>query len=182
MENAIRNNTGLIFKQLRKFGLAKDPEAESLGYEALYTAISTFDESKNIQFSTYATVCIYNALGSYVRQLNKQRQLEVVSYHNVAYSDDGEAHDFLDFIPVCVDIESDYIRQETGQVTMLVFYEVFDRLTNETHKRIITAWQESGFTASTVQIAEVAKVSQPYVSQVLCRFKANLKKELIEKL
>ena len=94
----IAKHSGLIFNQLKKFNLAKDPEAESIGYEALYNAILTYDQSKNVQFSTYASVCIYNALGSYVRTQNKQRQLEVISYNNVAYSEDGTDHEYVDFL------------------------------------------------------------------------------------
>lgn len=182
MENMIANNTGLIFKQLLRFGLRQDPEAESLGYEALYTAILTFDQSKNIQFSTYATVCIYNALGCYVRQLNKVRQLEVVSYHNTAYSEDGEEHCFLDFIPVGVDIESEYIKKELATVISKCFEEAYNLLTNDTHKRIVRAWQELDYKTTTVQVAEIAKVSQPYASQVLSRFKKTLKCIISEKL
>lgn len=93
IDDKIRDNVGLIFTQLNKFKLAKDPEAESIGYEALYNAILTYDQSKKVQFSTYASVCIYNALGSYVRTQNKQRQLEVISYNNIAFSEDGTDHE-----------------------------------------------------------------------------------------
>ena len=178
MEDMIAQNTGLIFKQLIKFGLRDDPEAESIGYEALYTAIQTFDTSKNVQLSTYATVCIYNALGCYVRQLNKQRQLEVVSYNNIAYSDDGEDHEFVDYLPACTDIEEEYIMQEQVTEALRCFSAVYDRLTNETHKRIIDAWRDTDYSGTTVQIATMANVSQPYASQILCKFKSNLKLEV----
>ena len=109
INDKIASNVGLIFKQLNKFNLAEDPEAESIGYEALYNAILTYDQSKSVQFSTYASVCIYNALGSYVRTQNKQRQLEVISYNNVAYTEDGTDHEFVDFISAPSDVEQDYI-------------------------------------------------------------------------
>ena len=49
----IAKHIGLIFNQLKKFNLAADPEAESIGYEALYNAILTYDQNKKIRFRTF---------------------------------------------------------------------------------------------------------------------------------
>lgn len=176
----IARNVGLIFKQLKKFNLAKDPEAESIGYEALYNAILTYDQSKNVQFSTYASVCIYNALGSYVRTQNKQRQLEIISYNNIAYSEDGTDHEFVDFLSTPSDVEQDFMRKELHRIVREEFQKQYDMLTNEKHKVIITLWHNSDFEASMVSIAKQAGVSQPYVSQVINNFKFNLRKKLEE--
>lgn len=176
----IASNVGLIFKQLKKFNLAKDPEAESIGYEALYTALLTYDQSKNIQFSTYASVCIYNALGSYVRTLNKQRQLEIVSYNNIAYSEDGTDHEFVDFLPTPSDVEQDFMKEELRRIVMEEFQKQYDALTNKKHQVIISLWRDSEYEASMVSIAKQAGVSQPYVSQVINSFKFNLRKKLEE--
>lgn len=176
----IASNTGLIFKQLKKFNLAKDPEAESIGYEALYNAILTYDQSKSVQFSTYASVCIYNALGSYVRTQNKQRQLELISYNNIAYSEDGTDHEFVDFFEDPSDVERDYIRRELLSMVKTEFQNQYDELTNEKHKLILSIWRDSDYEASMVEIAKQANVSQPYVSQVINGFKFKLKKRLEE--
>lgn len=176
----IASNVGLIFKQLKKFNLAKDPEAESIGYEALYNAVLTYDQSKNIQFSTYASVCIYNALGSYVRTLNKQRQLEIISYNNIAYSEDGTDHEFVDFLQTPTDVEKDFMREELFKIVRQEFQAQYDMLTNEKHKLILALWRDSEYEASMVAIAKEAGVSQPYVSQVINSFKFNLRKRLEE--
>ena len=180
INDKIASNVGLIFKQLNKFNLAKDPEAESIGYEALYNAILTYDQSKNVQFSTYASVCIYNALGSYVRTQNKQRQLEVISYNNVAYSEDGTDHEFVDFISTSSDIEQDFMKKELHRIVREEFQKQYDMLTNEKHKTILSLWRNSEYEASMVSIAKQADVSQPYVSQVINSFKFNLRKRLEE--
>lgn len=180
INDKIADNTGLIFAQLNKFNLAKDPEAESIGYEALYNAILTYDQSRKVQFSTYASVCIYNALGSYVRTLNKQRQLEVVSYNNVAFSDDGTDHEFVDFFESPTGVEEDYIRQERCRLVRQAVKEQYDKLTNEKHKSIILLWCKSGYTMTAVAIAKEVGVSQPYVSQVISNFKFKLRKRLEE--
>lgn len=180
IDDKIAANTGLIFAQLNKFKLARDPEAESIGYEALYNAILTYDQSKNVQFSTYASVCIYNALGSYVRMLNKQRQLEVISYNNVAFSDDGTDHEFVDFFEAPSNAEDSYMRAELCRLVREAYQKQYDMLTNEKHKSIIALWHESGYTKSTVAIAKELSVSQAYVSQVINGFKFKLKKRLEE--
>jgi len=176
----IASNAGLIFKQLKKFNLAKDPEAESIGYEALYTALLTYDQSKNIQFSTYASVCIYNALGSYVRTLNKRRQLDIISYNNIAYSEDGTDHEFVDFLPTSSDVEQDFMKKELRRIVKEEFQKQYDALTNKKHQVILSLWRDSEYEASMVSIAKQAGVSQPYVSQVINSFKFNLRKKLEE--
>ena len=178
INDKIASNVGLIFNQLKKFNLATDPEAESIGYEALYNSILTYDQSKNVQFSTYASVCIYNALGSYVRTQNKQRQLELISYNNVAYSDDGTEHEFVDFLPAATSIEKDYLQDELHACVRAEVQNLYDSLTNEKHRVILAMWRDSEFTASTVTIAKEVSVSQPYVSQVINGFKSKLKKRL----
>lgn len=176
----IAENKGLIFKQLNKFNLTKDQEAESIGYEALHKAVLTYDDSKDIQFSTYGSVCIYNALGCYVRTQNKQRQLEVLSYNSIAYSEDGVNHEFVDFFMSTDDTEAVYIRSELHDLVRKVFDEEYERLTNLNHMGIIEQWRDSDYSASTVELARMTGNSQPYVSQVLSSFKFKLRRRLEE--
>lgn len=180
INDKIASNTGLIFRQLNKFNLAKDPEAESIGYEALYNAILTYDQSKDIRFSTYASVCIYNALGSYVRTLNKQRQLETMSYNTIAYSEDGTDHEFVDFFSAPTNIENDYLKQELYDIVKKEVQDLCDTLTNDKHKAILMAWRDSDYEASTVELSKKVGVSQPYASQVINSLKFNLRKRLEE--
>lgn len=176
----IASNTGLVYKQLKQFNLARDPEAESIGYEALYNAVLDFDSSKGTKLSTLATVYIYNALGSYVRTLNKKRQLEVISYNNVAYTDEGDEKEYVDFIPAHTTVEEAYIKQEKCKAVRQVFQELYDNLTNDKHKMILAKWRDSEYTATTKDLAKEVGVSQPYVSQVINNFKFKLKQRLEE--
>lgn len=174
----IRKHAGLVYNQLRKFNLAEDPDAESIGFEALYNAVLNYDESKGAKLSTVATVYIYNALGSYVRTLNNKRVIKTVSYNNVAYTDDSEEHEFVDLLSTGEDIEGQYIRSELYRYTRETFNSLYDTLTNETHKTILRIWNESDFTATTVDISKTVNVSQSYVSQVINNFKFKMKKKL----
>ena len=174
----IRKHSGLVYSQLHRFNLIQDQEAESIAYEALYNAIVNFDATKGNALSTVATVYIYNALGSYVRKLNKQRQLHIISYNSVAYSDDNEEHEFVDMLANGLNIEQDYINKEVCKLARQAFNEQYDMLTNETHKTVIGLWRDSEFSAQTTEIAKVAGVSQSYVSQVINNFKFKLRKKL----
>lgn len=174
----IQKHSGLVYSQLHKFKLSQDQEAESIAYKALYDAIVNFDESKGTKLSTVATVYIYNALGSYVRTLNNKRTIKTVSYNSVAYSDDTEDHEFLELLSNGTSVEDMYIHNDLCRYTRQVFNNLYDELTNETHKTILTIWNESDFTMSTVEIAKVVKVSQSYVSQVINNFKFKMKKKL----
>jgi len=174
----IAQNKGLIFKQLYKFGLAHDQEAESIGYEALYNAAKTFDSSLGYKLSTYATVCIYNALGSYVRTLNRQRQLDVVSYHALQRVSEDGAVELLDKLACDQDTEGDYLHAELCVAVANVFAEQYEAISNEKHKLILNAWKESHFEATTIEIAKVVGVSQSYVSQVLNKFKHSMKQRM----
>ena len=180
INDMIANNVGLIYAQLNKFNLSMDQDAESIGYGALHNAVVSYDSGKGVKFSTYATVCIYNALGSYIRTLNKKRQLDVVSY-NAPSSIDGEVgHEYLESIPAKQNTEQDYIEAELHAHVRTAVQELYDSLTNNTQKAILAAWRDSEYSATLVSIAKSVGVSQPYVSKVLSSFKKDLRKRLEE--
>lgn len=178
LNSLIAKHSGLVYSQLHKFHLVDDQDAESIGYEALYNAIRDYDETKGTKISTVATVYIYNALGSYVRSLNSKRQIQTVSYNDVAYSDDAEDHEFLELLSSGETVEGDYIRRELCRLALAAFNNQYDKLTNEKHKEILKVWQDSEFTETTKGISKIVGVSQSYVSQVINNFKHRLRKEL----
>ncbi len=178
ISKVIQNNIGLVITQLKKLNVLFDPDAESIGYEALYNAALTYDDTRGYKFSTYATCCIYNALGSYIRTLNKKRQLDVVSYNNIAYSEDGVNHEFVDFFKATADVEKDYLQQELLSKVCEVYELTYSRLTNDKHKAIIKAWHDADYDISNKDIANIVGVSQPYVNQVINTFKHSLRKKL----
>ncbi len=175
----IRDNMGLIYRQINKFHLRSDPEALSIGYEAMYSAIKTFDETKDIRFSTYACVCIYNALGSYIRTLNKVRQLDVVSYNNKTVIN-GTELEIIEILPSSFDVAQAYERKELCKRVREVHIEVCSQITNDRQLSIIEAWKDSNYVATKVEIAELVGVSQPYVSQILAMFKSKVKTKMEE--
>lgn len=173
----ILKHKGLVYKQLHKFNLVDDPEAISQGYEALYNAIQSFDHESGHKFSTYATVCIYNRLGSYVRSLNTQILQNTMSYESPV----GE-----DGMTILDTLESDKtadgrVLDECGvDIIRNALAECYLDINNELHALIVSIWMSSDFKASYTSIAQTADCTQSYVSQVIKTFKNKLKKKLGE--
>jgi RNA polymerase sigma factor (sigma-70 family) len=176
IEELIEHNIGLVRKQLNKFYLANNPDAISLAYEALWKAATTFKHEKGVKFSTYATVCIFNTLGSFVRTLHKQRQLELVSYNAII---DGKDTEYLDLLPAPINIEESYLRNEHLNKVGKLFESEFGWFNNK-QQAILVLWRDSDFSATTSEIALEVGCSQSYASQVINIMKGRLKNRLEE--
>ena len=175
IEELIQLNEGLIGKQLKKFGLTYDPDAISFAYEALYNAIVTYDPSKNSALSTYATVCIYNRLGSYVRSLNTQINLNTISY-DARMTEDGTP--FVDSFESELKVDADIMNREGIKEITQCFNECYQSVTSPMHRKIIQLWVSSNFGLTRNEVAEQLGCSQSYVSQVINKFRTKLKNKL----
>lgn len=175
VEELIKLNEGLIGKQLKKFGLVGDPEALSLGYEALYKAIMTFNTSRSNKFSTYATVCIYNKLGSYVRSINTAINKNTISY-DAPVDDKGTTH--LDRFESALTADRRLLEETGVKEIMQCVEQCIAEVNSKTQRNILEYWRESMFRATHREIASKLDCSQSYVSQTLNRFRSNLKNKL----
>lgn len=177
-ERLIADNMGLVYKVLHKFNRAYDDDALSLGMEALLKAVRTYSTDKNVAFSTYATVCIYNAIGTYTRSLSaKKRQLTVTSYNDYISGADGGT--FEDIIGTKESLEEEYIRKERYSSVFEAFDAVLNTLSDKA-KEVIIYWRDSDYTATQVEISEAVGVSQSYASRVLSTFRHKLRMKLEE--
>lgn len=175
VEELIKLNEGLIWKQLKKFGLTGDPEALSLGYEALYTSIMTFDTSRSNKLSTYATVCIYNSLGSYVRSLNTSIRKNTISY-DAPIDDEGTT--YLDSFESTLTTDGRLLEEDGVKEIMQCVELCIAEVNNKTQRGILEYWRDSMFKVTHREIASELNCSQSYVSQTLNRFRCNLKNKL----
>jgi hypothetical protein len=159
----IRLNEGLVHKQLNKFGMCNDTEAISLAYEALYSAAITFNVYKGYAFSTYATVCIYNRLGSYLRHIKTLPT--VVSY---------------DYLERPGSSEDRYPYTEYLSVVSIykVIIEEIVKVNQPMQRLILDIWCDSKFVAKHKAIANEVGCSVPYVSKVLNAFRCKLNNKL----
>lgn len=177
-DRLIADNMGLVYKVLHKFKRAQDDDAMSLGMEALLKAIRTYDADKGVAFSTYATVCIYNAIGTYTRSLSaKKRQLTVTSYNDYISGTEGDT--FEDIIGTKESLEDEYIRKEQQSRVFIEFDAVLNTLSDKA-KEVIIYWRDSDYTATQVEIGEAVGVSQSYACRVLSTFRHKLRMKLEE--
>lgn len=175
----IQQNIGLMVTILKQYNLLHDPEAESIAYEALWRACVNYDETLGYKRSTLIITYLKNALGTYLRTLNKQRQIKTVSYNNIAYSDDGTDHEFLELLSDSDSIEQQFMKEVLHKRLREVYHEVAATL-NGKKRAIIEEWKQSEFEATNKAIATATGVSQPYVNQVIAAFKEKLRKRLKE--
>lgn len=178
IDTTIRENLGLVWAQLKKLNVLFDQDAESIGYEALYRAAATYDVKQGYKFSTYATCCIYNALGSYIRTLNKKRKLNVISYNSIAYCEDNVNHEFIELFASDVNVAEELERCELICRVQQAYNDVYNKLAPGKQRDIISVWHGSGYEMSNKEVARLIGVSQPYVNQVINTFKNKIKKKL----
>lgn len=181
IDQLIKDNIGLVYKQLHRFHLINDPDAESFAFEALGNAAKDFDETLGNKFSTVATVYIYNALCGYLRQLNAKRQLEVVSYNAIMKLPNGEEHEYLELLESDHNVEGDFMHKERIRHLVKYYRELLGGITNEKQRKIIIAWTRSGFEGTASSIAKRTGLSQSYVSQTITNFKFELRKLMEER-
>ena len=167
IEQIMRDNKGLMYKQLHKFNLAYNEDAISYAMEALWNAAKTFNPNAGIKFSTYASTCIYNGIMMYFRV--SEEKLDVTSYDEV--NEDGlSLLDSLADIPVC--------DQKRIEQIYDLMYKVADTMTRESQVKLVYAWIDSNFEAKQRELAAQFDVTQAAVSRTLGIYKNKLKQEL----
>ena len=179
INKCISDNMGLVYKQLHRFNRAYDDDAFSHALEALSNAARTYDESKSVAFSTYASVCIYNKIAWYLRE-EARVKLQVISYEEPAI--DGTDVRLVDTLADPEATEDNILKNELYDNLWRAFDIVYNSLPNDVSKQIIALWRESEFTASQTVLAQNTGVSQAHVSRTLSAFKHKLKKEMEEYL
>lgn len=174
VNDLIAKHKGLVYAQLKKFSLIGDQDAESAAYWALYKAVSTYSTTKNTLLSTYATCCIYNALGDYVRSLHKKRQLEVISYNTIIF-DNTEYQELLSDSETT---EAITLRKELVDKTQQAIQSVLKDTKNQKALQIINEYIDNDYAITPSEIARRLGVSQSYASQTLAEFKFKIKKKM----
>lgn len=175
----IQQNIGLVISLLKQYNLLQDPEAESIAMESLWKACVDYDETLGYKMSTLITVYAKRSLGSYLRTLHKQRQIETISYNNIAYTEDGTDHEFLELLPSPQSVEQQFMKDVLHKQVKEVYCDVVNTFKGK-KKAIIEAWERSEFEATNKSLAAATGVSQPYVNQVLATFKQRMRIKLKE--
>ena len=164
-EQLIIKHEGLVFYTMDMLNCKHTDEAISVGYEALWRAIETFDDTRNIKFSTYAVTCIRNAIWDMYRT-----QKEVAA-HEIFIED-------LQIELGSCDTALD--PPEPTQTYVIVQEAVDEALKKLTGKKRQIAIIWIGSNMSATAIAQEVGCSQSYVSQVIGQVKNIIKKELVD--
>jgi RNA polymerase sigma factor (sigma-70 family) len=178
INDKIAQNKGLIYKQLNSFQLTYDQDAESTAYEALHTAILTYNSKAGAAFSTYATCVINNALRHHLRTLNKKRQLDVVSYYAPVSPNEANSACLVDVLVHPDDAETMLIDKESRAMINKAFREEYTTLSDK-HKKVVDLFFVVG-DMTQQDIAKAAGITQATVSKVISAFRHRLKIRLEE--
>ncbi len=163
-EQLILKHEGLVYYTLDMLHCKYTDEAISVGYEALWRAIETFDKTRNVKFSTYAVICIRNAIWDMYRAQKEVREHEI-SLESLPY-ELGRRDAALE----PPEPPKEYIQVQNAVNNVLI------KLSKKKRK-IVIIWL--GSTLNISAIAKEAQCSQSYASQVVKQAKFLLKKELI---
>lgn len=179
IEKVIQDNMGLVYKQLHRFNVINDADAYSYAVEALWTAVTTYDTSKNTKFSTYASVCIYNAIGSYLRKLKTQQKVIILPYDHSDNSIDDLDYASYHSAMTVQDTPLDYCeRKELTEVLNSLYNKILSECTTDIAKQVVTEWYLARGAVQQVELAKKLGTSQPHVSRIISAAKYKFKKGL----
>ena len=172
-EKAILNNVGLVVHQVNNnFKSAKYDKNDliSFGIIGLMKAIDTYDLTRNIEFSTYASKCINNEILMYLRRMEKHKN--TCSLDDMRTFIDGKEFKLEDAISSEINIEKDYIDKEK----YLRIREIVNELP-EKNKKIIMLY--FGFynnkRYTQLEIAQMLSTSQDNISRTITKILEKLR-------
>ena len=176
IDTIISDNVGLVYAQLNRFNLSTDQDAESDAYEALYRAALTYAPDKGIEFSTYATCCIYNALAGHMRSLKSKHITNTLSLDDpVSFEDSCMTR--IDTICIDNSVETEFIQKERSYMLWKAIEMAKGRLSGSS-LNVVEHWIASDFTAKQKELANMVGVSQSYASTAIGHFKKYLREAL----
>ena len=162
IEEQLIKHEGLIYYTLDMLNCKYSDEAISIAYEALWRSIETFDEERDIQFSTYAVTCIRNAIWDMYR---KQREV---------YENEVSLEDLI--LGRCDPVIEP---PEVTRSQLYVRIAVDEALSKLSGKKLLIAKMWIVTFMSATAIAQEVGCSQSYASQVINQVKYMIKQELI---
>lgn len=165
----IEHNLRLVAYIVNKhYSEARDQEdLISVGTIGLIRAAETFDPSKDITFSTYASTCIQNQIKMYFRK-NKHRSSEVYIYDPIDTDKNGNEITMADIFSdnVCVDDEVDL------NIDKQKLYKAVNSVLDERERDIIVkryglvSEGNAGKPLTQREVAALLGISRSYVSRI----------------
>lgn len=135
----------------------------SLGNIGLMKAINTFDTSKNVEFTTYATRCIDNEILMFLRKIKKDQNVDSLE-KPLTIDKNGNELKVEDTVYDDTDIVEDYEKNEIYKIIRKMVESLPER-----DRKIITLHFgfEEDKTYTQKEIADILFVSQSYISRLV---------------
>lgn len=163
-DTIIRHNLRLVAHIVKKY-CALPGDAEdliSIGTIGLIKAVSSFDSTKQVRFSTYASRCIENEIRMHLRR-ERKAPLTLSMQEPIQTSKDGSHLTVLDVVPDDFLLDEDCeCREESSRLRALV-----QQLTGRERQVILLRYGLSGQPPLTQQqVAQLLGISRSYVSRI----------------
>lgn len=162
-EHLVLENQRLVHYLVQKLGVTPNSleykDIVSIGTIGLVKAAITFDSSKKIKFSSYASRCINNEIFQYYRKANKYAN-DISIYESIGGDGKGDVLTLGDTIK----------HPESNFVEKIVNKEAFIKLISivlnylENRNRIVMLYRIGNI--SQIDIAEMLQISRSYVSKI----------------
>lgn len=147
----------------------------SIGNIGLIKATNTFDITKNIEFTTYATKCITNEILMFLKKLNKYQNIDSLN-KIINIDSNGNELKIEDLLYDELNLNEEYIKNETYQFVR----ELVSNL-KEKEKKIIIMYfgfdKDKSYTQK--EISEKLNISQSYVSRIIKKSLNQIRTKLI---
>lgn len=155
-------------------------EVVSIGVEALIESFYSFDTSRNVKFSSYATICIRNKILKYLRTENSYRDKMISLDNPMTEGDNADTFGEM-LIDDSIDMEEDMIEKELNIYLKKEIALILNDL-DELDRKIIMLYY--GFYDGRIyvqrEICEMLGLSQSYVSKRLSRTLKGIREMLKE--
>ena len=178
-EQLIMDNHNLVYHILQKMNLYNQlDEYYDIAIIGLIKAAKNYDETKQINFSTFAGKCIRNEILHYLRQQQSNRlkaNYNTISLEKTVFEENGNKILLIDKIPGNVDIEQELINNEK----IIHLYKAISNLSDS--ERFIIE-HSYGLNNKKIlrqkQLAKIIGQSQANVSRIIKKIFKKIKQEM----
>lgn len=178
-EQLIMDNHNLVYHILQKMNLYNQlDEYYDIAIIGLIKAAKNYDETKQINFSTFAGKCIRNEILHYLRQQQSNRlkaNYNTISLEKTVFKEKGNKILLIDKIPGNVNIEQELINNEK----IIHLYKAISNLSDS--ERFIIE-HSYGLNNKKIlrqkQLAEITGQSQANVSRIIKKIFKKIKQEM----
>lgn len=163
-------NVGLVYAQLATFNVGCNDNAESYALEGLYRAVINYNVGGGVAFSTFAIVCIRNAIRQVLRSDTRNQQCYSLQELMEMYGD-------------TVYNNRELVTEMKQGIDEGCIRDIVEKLfTSETPsaKRVLRIWIDEDYSIKTSELAIMLDCSQAYVSTIINRFRRKLARKLKE--